>query len=395
MSITHPAGTLATLLFELWKALFEDSPDKEEPHSVKAPLLRAVDEAEEGDEVEEGDKAQEDLSSPMASRKDIKPSRLPRGVRLLLLTFTAAVALLFFSTRFSTTSTSLSGASSSCRSPRLISHRGFDADVASAPAADSVASLLDSGVSSFDVDLFWLSSTAPGSSPLFIGHPPSTRSLWQLPQELPDTPLEHVRTSEHGHQLFPLEDFLSVLRSRSAHAKQTTLELKFPDRPEWPTHLKRMYNEIAASGIANQLGAVVESKAGAAAHRAAQSAAGTRVELFFLQRDLGAEKDGKGEPHLNTTTLSVVRITYYLLLTTYYLILTPHYLILTPYSLLLTLYSLPLSYHLLLTTYYLTGSGTCSKGPNLAFALGGRWLKNAMCTSCRPTCAHGMTRMGS
>jgi len=225
---------------------------------------------------------------------------LPRRLRVLLLTLAAAAALLYLSMRSPQTN---GEQSPKCSSPRLISHRGFDQDELKAPSAESVSALLYSGVTSFDVDLFWLSSST-AARPLFVGHPPSVRALWNLTAELPETPLEQVRASKHGKMLFSLEELLSVLRGRRKAAQQTTLELKYTDRPEWPNMLARMYADFAKSGIAEQLGVVVEGRTGAATHRAAQLAAGTRVHLFGLYRDLGAERDGAGLPHANARALA-------------------------------------------------------------------------------------------
>uniref|UniRef100_A0A7S3FIV3 Glycerophosphodiester phosphodiesterase n=1 Tax=Haptolina ericina TaxID=156174 RepID=A0A7S3FIV3_9EUKA len=66
-----------------------------------------------------------------------------------------------------------------------------------------------------------------------------------------------------------------------------------------------MHSTIASSGIAHQLGVVVESSAGAAVHRAAQAEAGTRVELFGLLRDFGASRDSAGRPHANLSALAL------------------------------------------------------------------------------------------
>ena len=182
-------------LFDTADPAYDDEGDNDQDGSAREPLLVADDEVDDS------------MASPRRDASRSSRPLVPRRLRMLLLTFAAAAALLFISTR------SLRE-SPSCRSPRLISHRGFDADVASVPSVQTVASLLDRDVSSFDVDLFWLSSAAPGSSPLFVGHPPSVRSAWKLSQELPDTPLEAVRTGEYGRLLFPLEELISVLRSR-------------------------------------------------------------------------------------------------------------------------------------------------------------------------------------
>lgn len=218
-----------------------------------------------------------------------------RRACLLVLTFIVVATLLLLSTK--------SASLESCHSPRLISHRGFDADANTGATAKTVASLIDQGISSFDVDLFWLSSTSPGASPLFVGHPDSLRRLWQLPLALPDTSFDELRKSEHASHLFPFEELLLVLRAHRGLTGQTTLELKYVDHPEWFSELKLMYTTIAASGIAHLLGVVVENHIGVAAHRAAQEAASTKVSLIGLHRDIGAVRDLEGLPRVNLSAL--------------------------------------------------------------------------------------------
>lgn len=89
--------------------------------------------------------------------------------------------------------------------------------------------------------------------------------------------------------------------------------------------LAALYGAVARSGLADQLGAaaaqtvgdraspspphlaspgvVAEGRAGAAAHRAAQRAAKTRVPIFGLLRDVGARRDSAGRPHADLSAL--------------------------------------------------------------------------------------------
>lgn len=142
-----------------------------------------------------------------------RPALLPRRLRAPLLALALAAAALFL---FLPPRTSLSLSPCPRRLPRLISHRGFDADSSTYPSPASVRALIDGGVGSFDLDLFWLASPAPADSPLFIGHPPSTRALFALPSELVDTPLDQLRAGvrpspSSPHSTIPLTQSIRLL----------------------------------------------------------------------------------------------------------------------------------------------------------------------------------------
>ena len=132
------------------------------------------------------------MASKDGARRSAGRLLIPRRLRIPLLVFAIVVAIIYV---FFPKTIGLSRSKCSRHPPRLISHRGFDSDTETHPSATSVAALIDGGVASFDVDLFWMATNSPGGSPLFVGHPPTTRALWQLPTELVDTPLEQLRTS--------------------------------------------------------------------------------------------------------------------------------------------------------------------------------------------------------
>ena len=255
-----------------------------------------------------------DQEAYMGSADDAaKPQRsllslggLPRRVKQLLATL--AVAGLCFTLL---ASGPLSAASCARIVPRLISHRGYDADQSPSLTLSTIQDLIDSGIGSFDVDLWW-SSDRPD---LFVGHPPSLRALWKLASDLPDTPFAVVSAAsvadvaprERGRQsqLVSLEELLGVLRAKQSAIGQVSLELKFTARPEWGDALRRLYRALAASGVPpHKLALVVESSGQAAVHRAAQREAGTRVALLGLTKDQGAAKGADGEPHADMAVLA-------------------------------------------------------------------------------------------
>ena len=134
------------------------------------------------------------------------------------------------------------------------------------------------------------------------------------------TPLRELRERKDV-RLLSLEDLLRLLGRRQRGITQVSLELKFPEHPQWPEQLARLYAQLAASGIAHkarrpapvrrrpraeprararaQIALVVDNGAQAAQHRSAQRQHGVTVELLQLHRDLDAPVGPDGQPHFN------------------------------------------------------------------------------------------------
>jgi len=180
----------------------------------------------------------------------------------------------------------LPAASRACllHSPKVTSHRGFDASDVSikVTSAETIRSLVAAGVRSFDLDLFWTADPEVG---FFIGHPPSVLSLWRLAGPLSQTPLATLRAG--GPALLAFDALLGLIRELEPSLDEVSLELKEPEHPLWAAQLRRLYKQIGASGIdPHKLAAVVASPALAAEHRRQQEAAGVRLPLLGLVRDL-------------------------------------------------------------------------------------------------------------
>ena len=193
--------------------------------------------------------------------------------------------------------------SSTCapaRLPRVVSHRGVDEDVAGAvpTTAKSVTALLTAGITSFDVDVFW---AADSGRELFLGHPPSLRKRWRLDAEVHQTPLAKLRQQAlPDGGLLRLSDFLRILAGHRRKLGQVSLELKFAsEQAEWRRRLPALYAQVAAARLSSQVAAVALDAAQAAAHRAAQAAAGLRVPVLAVLRDNDAPLGADGLPHAN------------------------------------------------------------------------------------------------
>ena len=223
-------------------------------------------------------------------------TRVGRWITLLVV-----LALLLFSgiRRSATTVTS------TCRLtlPRVVSHRGVDEDEhGPAPSTlPKIGALIDDGIGSFDLDLFWADDG--GGTTLFIGHPPSLRKMWKLADEVHATPLDTLRTRAQPDGLLRFTDLLALLARRRADVGTVSLELKFPTHPEWMRRLRMMYAQAAAHGVAQLIAGIVSSRAEAVAHRAAQAAAGVRVPLLCILRDIDAPVGADGEPHPNASMM--------------------------------------------------------------------------------------------
>ena len=80
---------------------------------------------------------------------------------------------------------------------------------------------------------------------------------------------------------------------------QISLELKYPEHPEWPLQLSRLYALLKATGIAHKFALVAEDSAQARQHLEAQRQHGVRVSLLQLHRDVDAPRGADGVPHFN------------------------------------------------------------------------------------------------
>ena len=80
---------------------------------------------------------------------------------------------------------------------------------------------------------------------------------------------------------------------------QISLELKYPEHPEWPLQLSRLYALLKATGIAHKFALVAEDSAQARQHLEAQRQHGVRVSLLQLHRDIDAPRGADGVPHFN------------------------------------------------------------------------------------------------
>ena len=183
----------------------------------------------------------------------------------------------------------------------MVSHRGVDEDVAGAAPSTkrSITALLDAGISSFDVDLFWTFD----DKNLFVGHPPSLRKLWRLKGEVHETTLAVLRQRAEPDGVLSLSDMLRILAGRRRALGQVSLELKFPAHHEWRKRLSTLYQEINAARLAAKVAVIVLDAEQAAAHRAAQAIAGLRVPVLVVLRDSDAAVGPDGAPHANLTAL--------------------------------------------------------------------------------------------
>lgn len=184
--------------------------------------------------------------------------------------------------------------------PRVVSHRAVDEDQAGGAAPSSakwLRALLDAGITSFDVDLFWAADD--GGAELFVGHPPSLRNMWSLAAEVNLTPLSELKQHAHPDGLLRLVDMLRILAGHRNALGQLSLELKFPSDPEWHRRLSFLYDQINAARLATHVAVVALDATQAAAHRAAQVRAGLRVPILVVVRDNDAPVGRDGLPHAN------------------------------------------------------------------------------------------------
>lgn len=226
--------------------------------------------------------------------------------------------------------------------PRVVSHRGIDEDVAGGPAPATVATvsaLLDDGFSSFDVDLYWAADDGKGDS-LFVGHPPSLRKLWSLPDEVHALPIDKLAERAQAaaaasavgaasaapatnaaaalprhSPMLSLADLCQLLASRKDGDPGTiSLEVKFPGHPAWRRHVNSLYSQLANSvrdGSHESLirrtkfAAVVGDHAQALAHREAQARVRMSVPLLLVVADAGAKLGPDGAPHANISALQL------------------------------------------------------------------------------------------
>ena len=189
-------------------------------------------------------------------------------------------------------------------SPRVVSHRGVDEDSAGGTApstAQRLRALLDAGITSFDVDLFWAADDGMRGE-LFVGHPPSLRKLWALPSEVHLTSAAELRQHAHPEGLLTLTEMMRILTGHQQTLGQVSLELKFPSHPEWQRHLATLYR--AARGLASHVAVVANDAQQAAAHRAAQRAEGLHVPILVVVRDNDAPVGADGKAHANLSAFA-------------------------------------------------------------------------------------------
>ena len=80
---------------------------------------------------------------------------------------------------------------------------------------------------------------------------------------------------------------------------QISLELKYPEHPEWPLQLSRLYALLKDTGIAHKFALVAEDSGQARQHLEAQRQHGVRISLLQLHRDIDAPRGADGVPHFN------------------------------------------------------------------------------------------------
>lgn len=88
---------------------------------------------------------------------------------------------------------------------------------------------------------------------------------------------------------------------------QISLELKYPEHPEWPLQLSRLYALLKATGIAHKFALVAEDSGQARQHLEAQRQHGVRVRLLQLHRDVDAPRGADGVPHFNRSAAAEAR----------------------------------------------------------------------------------------
>jgi hypothetical protein len=197
-------------------------------------------------------------------------------------------------------------ASSPCahRVPRVVSHRAVDEDRAGpAPStAARMAALLEAGVTSFDLDVFWADDG--GGRDLYIGHPPSLRRLWRLDADPPSVRPAALLAAAQPDGLLRLADALRLLAGHRRGLGQISLELKFPTHPEWRRRLRTLYEHVRDARLEAHTAAVAMDAAQAAAHREAASTAGLVVPVLGVLRDVDAPLGADGARHANLTVLA-------------------------------------------------------------------------------------------
>ena len=200
------------------------------------------------------------------------------------------------------------------RAPRVVSHRGVDQDdhagAAFPSTLGSIQRLLDEGIGSFDLDLFWPADDH--GKDLFVGHPPSLRQRWRLEDELHATTLAHLeRVAKPDGGLLRLADLLQLLARRRGAVGLVSFELKYPAHAEWQARLRLLYSQVAASGLpAVNVAGVALDVPQARAHRDAQAASlpahgrsGLVVVLRVL-KDLDAPLGADGERHADLNAVA-------------------------------------------------------------------------------------------
>jgi hypothetical protein len=198
------------------------------------------------------------------------------------------------------------GAISRHKKPRVVSHRGFDVDHAKPPTATAktITNLLHAEIVSFDLDVFWTADDSP--SDLFIGHPPSMRKLCSLEAEVHETPTATMRARLPAPaDLLSLDRLLELLVRHREEIGVVTLELKFPQHPDWQARLAQLYTAIRAARASDFTAVIVDGEAQIVLHERAQRETNASVAAYALLRDGDVLPAAEGrEPRLREGTFS-------------------------------------------------------------------------------------------
>lgn len=190
--------------------------------------------------------------------------------------------------------------------PRVISHRGFDAGAGETSAsAETVHRLLQSGVRSFDLDLFW---TADEPVEFYVGHPGSLTAKLGLKGVMSShksaTLLDRLLASSNSgvaHLPLSLSHLVRLVQREREAVGTISLELKEPGHVNWSSQLRRVLIILRRANVLDKFAFIADSPAQAAVHRRAQQAAGVNVALHLVLRDLHAPRDARGLPYANLT----------------------------------------------------------------------------------------------
>jgi glycerophosphoryl diester phosphodiesterase len=203
--------------------------------------------------------------------------------------------------------------------PRVISHRGFDAGAGEISAsAATVRRLIESGVRSFDLDLFW---TADEPAQFYVGHPASLASRLKLKGVMSshksEALLERISAVGGGggnggdgdgdgggggaRLPLSLSELIGLVSRDWAAVGAISLELKEPGHPSWSVHLRTVLGSLRKANVQDKFAFIADSPAQAGVHRRMQQAVGVNVPLHLVVRDVHAPRDAGGAPYANLT----------------------------------------------------------------------------------------------